>query len=180
MDCFSSFCLFFRCKQLISEVRLQLWSPLCRSPWYRLCLHQWFCSRLWPLFDFFEQLVSIQLSEPADPSVRSASELGRSARCCCLWMEASAAGAPGMSAQRHPCSVKTRRWGGLRQQWKLLGLFEIDQNHEFYGLTCMMKEGLAAAIQNTSSYPPMVSTLQMFNSSRWLIIQSVEIILFKI
>uniref|UniRef100_A0A1A8V846 Phosphatidylinositol-4-phosphate 5-kinase-like 1 n=1 Tax=Nothobranchius furzeri TaxID=105023 RepID=A0A1A8V846_NOTFU len=45
------------------------------------------------------------------------------------------------------------RWGGLRQQWKLLGLFEIDQNHEFYSLTCMMKEGLFAAIQNTISLP---------------------------
>uniref|UniRef100_A0A3Q2DJ10 Phosphatidylinositol-4-phosphate 5-kinase-like 1 n=1 Tax=Cyprinodon variegatus TaxID=28743 RepID=A0A3Q2DJ10_CYPVA len=47
-----------------------------------------------------------------------------------------------------------RRWGGLRQQWKLLGLFEIDQKHEFYSLTCMMKEGLAAAIQTTVDNPP--------------------------
>ncbi|XP_032395138.1 phosphatidylinositol 4-phosphate 5-kinase-like protein 1 isoform X2 [Etheostoma spectabile] len=51
-------------------------------------------------------------------------------------------------------SVKRRRWGGLRQQWMLLGLFEIDQQHEFYGLTCMMKEGLAAATQNTIDNPP--------------------------
>ncbi|XP_071377285.1 phosphatidylinositol 4-phosphate 5-kinase-like protein 1 [Centroberyx affinis] len=51
-------------------------------------------------------------------------------------------------------TVKRRRWGGLRQQWKLLGLFEIDQKHEFYSLTCMMKEGLAAAIQNTIDNPP--------------------------
>uniref|UniRef100_A0A667WKP8 Phosphatidylinositol-4-phosphate 5-kinase like 1 n=1 Tax=Myripristis murdjan TaxID=586833 RepID=A0A667WKP8_9TELE len=50
--------------------------------------------------------------------------------------------------------VKRRRWGGLRQQWKLLGLFEIDQQHEFYSLTCMMKEGLAAAVQNSIDNPP--------------------------
>ncbi|XP_053266667.1 phosphatidylinositol 4-phosphate 5-kinase-like protein 1 [Pleuronectes platessa] len=61
----------------------------------------------------------------------------------------SAAGSLGTG--RHQRSVKRRRWGGLRQQWKLLGLFEIDQQHEFYSLTCMMKEGLSAAIQNTSS-----------------------------
>ncbi|XP_033502403.2 phosphatidylinositol 4-phosphate 5-kinase-like protein 1 [Epinephelus lanceolatus] len=51
-------------------------------------------------------------------------------------------------------TVKRRRWGGLRQQWKLLGLFEIDQQHEFYSLTCMMKEGLAAATQNTIDNAP--------------------------
>ncbi|XP_029921715.1 phosphatidylinositol 4-phosphate 5-kinase-like protein 1 [Myripristis murdjan] len=51
-------------------------------------------------------------------------------------------------------TVKRRRWGGLRQQWKLLGLFEIDQQHEFYSLTCMMKEGLAAAVQNSIDNPP--------------------------
>ncbi|KAM9441245.1 phosphatidylinositol 4-phosphate 5-kinase-like protein 1 isoform 2-T2 [Clarias gariepinus] len=46
-------------------------------------------------------------------------------------------------------AVKRKGWGGLRQRWKLLGVFEIDQQHEFYPLTCMMKEGLAAAVQNT-------------------------------
>uniref|UniRef100_A0A3P8WPL9 Phosphatidylinositol-4-phosphate 5-kinase like 1 n=1 Tax=Cynoglossus semilaevis TaxID=244447 RepID=A0A3P8WPL9_CYNSE len=54
----------------------------------------------------------------------------------------------------HPKKIGWTRgftlWGGLRQQWKLLGLFEIDQQHEFYSLTCMMKEGLAAAVQNTA------------------------------
>ncbi|KAK9975017.1 hypothetical protein ABG768_023081 [Culter alburnus] len=59
----------------------------------------------------------------------------------------------GPSVSRHSRSVKRRRWGGLRQQWKLLGLFEIDQQHEFYSLTCMMKEGLFAAVQNTIDNP---------------------------
>ncbi|XP_041825491.1 phosphatidylinositol 4-phosphate 5-kinase-like protein 1 isoform X2 [Melanotaenia boesemani] len=68
-------------------------------------------------------------------------------------METSAAtGAPGMFGHRQR-SVKRKRWGGLRQQWKLLGLFEIDEQHEFYSLTCMMKEGLAAAIQSTIDNP---------------------------
>uniref|UniRef100_A0A3B4F2J5 Phosphatidylinositol-4-phosphate 5-kinase like 1 n=1 Tax=Pundamilia nyererei TaxID=303518 RepID=A0A3B4F2J5_9CICH len=60
---------------------------------------------------------------------------------------------PGMLSHQQR-SMKRRRWGGLRQQWKLLGLFEIDQQHEFYSLTCMMKEGLAAAIQSTIDDPP--------------------------
>ncbi|XP_037607874.1 phosphatidylinositol 4-phosphate 5-kinase-like protein 1 [Sebastes umbrosus] len=61
----------------------------------------------------------------------------------------AAAGGLGMSGHhQHSGTVKRKRWGGLRQQWKLLGLFEIDQQHEFYGLTCMMKEGLAAATQS--------------------------------
>ncbi|XP_034156378.2 phosphatidylinositol 4-phosphate 5-kinase-like protein 1 isoform X3 [Pangasianodon hypophthalmus] len=49
--------------------------------------------------------------------------------------------------------VKRKFWGGLRQRWKLLGVFEIDQQHEFYSLTCMMKEGLAGAVQNTIDNP---------------------------
>ncbi|KAM9841059.1 phosphatidylinositol 4-phosphate 5-kinase-like protein 1 [Aulostomus maculatus] len=65
----------------------------------------------------------------------------------------AAAGVPGTSGHRQR-SVKRKRWGGWRQQWKLLGLFEIDQQHEFYSLTCMMKEGLAAAIQNTIDNAP--------------------------
>lgn len=77
-------------------------------------------------------------------------------------MEMSAA-AGGLETSGHrQCSGtgKRRRWGGLRQQWKLLGLFEIDQQHEFYTLTCMMKEGLAAATQNTIDNEPTVSTGQ--------------------
>ncbi|KAM4528565.1 phosphatidylinositol 4-phosphate 5-kinase-like protein 1 isoform 2-T2 [Odontesthes bonariensis] len=67
----------------------------------------------------------------------------------------AATGAIGMSGHRQGSgTVKRKRWGGLRQQWKLLGLFEIDEQHEFYSLTCMMKEGLAAAIQNTIDNPP--------------------------
>uniref|UniRef100_H3C8U0 PIPK domain-containing protein n=1 Tax=Tetraodon nigroviridis TaxID=99883 RepID=H3C8U0_TETNG len=44
-------------------------------------------------------------------------------------------------------SGRRRRWAGLRQKWKLLGLFEVDQQHELYQLTSLMKEGLATAGQ---------------------------------
>uniref|UniRef100_A0A3Q3G511 Phosphatidylinositol-4-phosphate 5-kinase-like 1 n=1 Tax=Labrus bergylta TaxID=56723 RepID=A0A3Q3G511_9LABR len=64
-----------------------------------------------------------------------------------------------MSAHHQPTgTVKRKRWGGLRQQWKLLGLFEIDPQHEFYSLTCMMKDGLAAATQSSVDSAPTVST----------------------
>lgn len=64
-----------------------------------------------------------------------------------------------MSGRRQPSNTKKRRrWGGLRQQWKLLGLFEIDQQHEFYALTCMIKEGLAAVTQHTDDNAQTVST----------------------
>uniref|UniRef100_A0A8C2GQQ4 Phosphatidylinositol-4-phosphate 5-kinase-like 1 n=1 Tax=Cyprinus carpio TaxID=7962 RepID=A0A8C2GQQ4_CYPCA len=69
---------------------------------------------------------------------------------------------PGVS--RHIRTVKRRRWGRLRQQWKLLGLFEIDQQHEFYSLTCMMKEGLCAAVQNTIDNPLPPTLLTMIST----------------
>ncbi|XP_038126629.1 phosphatidylinositol 4-phosphate 5-kinase-like protein 1 isoform X2 [Cyprinodon tularosa] len=73
---------------------------------------------------------------------------------------------PGRQRQQQQRSntTKRRRWGGLRQQWKLLGLFEIDQKHEFYSLTCMMKGGLAAAIQTTVDNPPTDLSEEDFRS----------------
>ncbi|XP_063792724.1 phosphatidylinositol 4-phosphate 5-kinase-like protein 1 isoform X1 [Pseudophryne corroboree] len=46
-------------------------------------------------------------------------------------------------------SRRRRLFWKLRQRWKLLGLFEIDKEHEFYPLTCDLKEGLRDAIQDT-------------------------------
>ncbi|XP_056444215.1 phosphatidylinositol 4-phosphate 5-kinase-like protein 1 isoform X1 [Gadus chalcogrammus] len=73
-------------------------------------------------------------------------------------MYGSLKGLSGGGPPRQPsATVKTRRrkrWGGLRQKWKMLGLFPIDPEHEFHGLTCMMKDGLAAAIQSTVDTPP--------------------------
>ncbi|XP_063287468.1 phosphatidylinositol 4-phosphate 5-kinase-like protein 1 isoform X1 [Pelobates fuscus] len=45
-------------------------------------------------------------------------------------------------------SRRRRLFWKLRQRWKLLGLFEIDREHEFYPLTCDLKEGLKDAIQD--------------------------------
>ncbi|XP_041706020.1 phosphatidylinositol 4-phosphate 5-kinase-like protein 1 [Coregonus clupeaformis] len=67
--------------------------------------------------------------------------------------EMEMSGGPAGETQRTG-TVKRKMWGGLRQQWKLLGLFEIDQQHKFYSLTSMMKEGLSAAVQNTIDNPP--------------------------
>ncbi|XP_061657679.1 phosphatidylinositol 4-phosphate 5-kinase-like protein 1 isoform X2 [Syngnathoides biaculeatus] len=53
---------------------------------------------------------------------------------------------------KHSGTLRRKRWGGLRRRWELLGLFEIDQHHEFYSLTCMMKEGLSTSIQTTADH----------------------------
>ncbi|XP_029467206.1 phosphatidylinositol 4-phosphate 5-kinase-like protein 1 isoform X2 [Rhinatrema bivittatum] len=49
--------------------------------------------------------------------------------------------------------MKRRLFLKLRQKWKLLGLFEIDGEHEFYSLTCLLKEGLQAALQESIDNP---------------------------
>ncbi|MBN3303601.1 PI5L1 protein, partial [Amia calva] len=63
--------------------------------------------------------------------------------------------APEPAAAHRSRTVKRRLLWNLRQQWKLLGLFEIDKGHEFYDLTCMMKEGLSASVQNTIDNPAL-------------------------
>ncbi|XP_076019636.1 phosphatidylinositol 4-phosphate 5-kinase-like protein 1 [Genypterus blacodes] len=73
--------------------------------------------------------------------------------CVCVQMEMSAPSGSQAASGQPQRSTKRKQWAGLRQRWKLLGLFEIDQQHEFYGLTCMMKEGLAAAVQSTIDNP---------------------------
>ncbi|KAM9858033.1 phosphatidylinositol 4-phosphate 5-kinase-like protein 1 isoform 1-T2 [Aulostomus maculatus] len=46
-------------------------------------------------------------------------------------------------------ATRRRRWWHLRQQWRMLGVFEINPDHEFYHLTSMIKEGLHASIQKS-------------------------------
>ncbi|KAM8933927.1 phosphatidylinositol 4-phosphate 5-kinase-like protein 1 isoform 2-T2 [Pelodytes ibericus] len=53
-----------------------------------------------------------------------------------------------VSGESHGSSRRRGLFWKLRQRWKLLGLFEIDQEHEFYPLTCDLKEGLRDAIQD--------------------------------
>ncbi|XP_066568891.1 phosphatidylinositol 4-phosphate 5-kinase-like protein 1 [Amia ocellicauda] len=70
-------------------------------------------------------------------------------------MSQSEMDAPEPAAAHRSRTVKRRLLWNLRQQWKLLGLFEIDKGHEFYDLTCMMKEGLSASVQNTIDNPAL-------------------------
>ncbi|XP_074493274.1 phosphatidylinositol 4-phosphate 5-kinase-like protein 1 [Sebastes fasciatus] len=46
-------------------------------------------------------------------------------------------------------AARRRRWWRLRQRWRMVGVFEIDPEHEFYHLTSMIKEGMHASIQTT-------------------------------
>ncbi|XP_060540058.1 phosphatidylinositol 4-phosphate 5-kinase-like protein 1 isoform X2 [Pantherophis guttatus] len=50
-------------------------------------------------------------------------------------------------------SAIQRMLGRVRQQWKLLGFFEINEQHEYFKFTCMLKEGLKASIQKTIDEP---------------------------
>ncbi|XP_034025542.1 phosphatidylinositol 4-phosphate 5-kinase-like protein 1 [Thalassophryne amazonica] len=50
-------------------------------------------------------------------------------------------------------STRRRRWWQLRQRWRMLGVFEIDQDHEFYHLTAVIKEGMQASIQTSAAAP---------------------------
>ncbi|XP_029961618.1 phosphatidylinositol 4-phosphate 5-kinase-like protein 1 [Salarias fasciatus] len=54
---------------------------------------------------------------------------------------------------RGPRAARRRRWWQLRQRWRMLGVFEIDQEHEFFSLTSMIKEGMQASIQVTLDAP---------------------------
>ncbi|XP_068770917.1 phosphatidylinositol 4-phosphate 5-kinase-like protein 1 [Struthio camelus] len=49
---------------------------------------------------------------------------------------------------------RRRLFWRLHQQWKLLGVFEINAEHEFYGLTCRLRAGLGAATQAAIDHPP--------------------------
>ncbi|XP_056394913.1 phosphatidylinositol 4-phosphate 5-kinase-like protein 1 isoform X2 [Hyla sarda] len=56
----------------------------------------------------------------------------------------------GRKGESRGSSRRRRLFWKLRQRWKLLGLFEIDKDHEFYPLTCDLKEGLRDAVQDTN------------------------------
>ncbi|XP_055775397.1 phosphatidylinositol 4-phosphate 5-kinase-like protein 1 [Salvelinus fontinalis] len=57
------------------------------------------------------------------------------------------------NGQRCSGTTRRRRWWGLRRRWRMLGLFEINQEHEFYSFTCLMKAGLHAALQTSIDTP---------------------------
>uniref|UniRef100_UPI0037E83B5F phosphatidylinositol 4-phosphate 5-kinase-like protein 1 n=1 Tax=Semicossyphus pulcher TaxID=241346 RepID=UPI0037E83B5F len=49
--------------------------------------------------------------------------------------------------------TRRRRWWHLRRRWRMLGVFEINPEHEFFHLTAKMKEGIQASIQTTVDTP---------------------------
>ncbi|XP_048100422.1 phosphatidylinositol 4-phosphate 5-kinase-like protein 1 isoform X2 [Alosa alosa] len=55
--------------------------------------------------------------------------------------------------QRRSGTVDRRLWARLTRRWRLLGLFEIGEDHEFYNLTVMMKDGLSAALESAVDQP---------------------------
>ncbi|KAL3062266.1 hypothetical protein OYC64_002132 [Pagothenia borchgrevinki] len=57
-------------------------------------------------------------------------------------MEDRKAAGPSRAARRG-------RWWRLRQRWRMVGVFEINPEHEFYQLTSMIKEGMHSSIQTT-------------------------------
>ncbi|XP_040897805.1 phosphatidylinositol 4-phosphate 5-kinase-like protein 1 [Toxotes jaculatrix] len=50
-------------------------------------------------------------------------------------------------------AARQRFWWQLRRRWRMLGVFEITPDHEFYHLTSMIKEGMHAVIQGTMDTP---------------------------
>ncbi|XP_010874528.2 phosphatidylinositol 4-phosphate 5-kinase-like protein 1 [Esox lucius] len=61
-------------------------------------------------------------------------------------------------------TARQRRWWGLRTSWiyiyvaftftwRMSGLFNINQEHDFYSLTCLMKEGLHAVLLTSNDTP---------------------------
>ncbi|KAE8291568.1 Phosphatidylinositol 4-phosphate 5-kinase-like protein 1 [Larimichthys crocea] len=56
-------------------------------------------------------------------------------------------------AARASRAARRRHWWQLRQRWRMLGVFEINPEHEFYQLTAMIKEGMQTSIQTTMDTP---------------------------
>uniref|UniRef100_A0A667Y1P9 Phosphatidylinositol-4-phosphate 5-kinase like 1 n=1 Tax=Myripristis murdjan TaxID=586833 RepID=A0A667Y1P9_9TELE len=62
-------------------------------------------------------------------------------------------------------ATRRRRWWHLRQRWRMLGVFEIDSEHEFYHLTTIIKEGILSALQSSMDTPRPVRTRPIRPSS---------------
>ncbi|KAM6965372.1 phosphatidylinositol 4-phosphate 5-kinase-like protein 1 [Aplochiton taeniatus] len=63
-----------------------------------------------------------------------------------------------MTKKKSPGPLETenpRTWQDIRKKCKMLGVFEVNHEHEFYNLTCMMKEGLRSTVQTSVDEPPL-------------------------
>nr|XP_020649020.1 phosphatidylinositol 4-phosphate 5-kinase-like protein 1 isoform X2 [Pogona vitticeps] len=56
-------------------------------------------------------------------------------------------------SQRRTRPIMYRFLWRIREEWKLLGFFEINHDHESYQLSCMLKEGLKTSIQHAIDHP---------------------------
>ncbi|XP_007557838.1 phosphatidylinositol 4-phosphate 5-kinase-like protein 1 [Poecilia formosa] len=57
----------------------------------------------------------------------------------------------GKSSAGRTRAARRARWWQLTQRWRMVGVFEINTEHEFYSLTSLMKKGMQACIQATSN-----------------------------
>lgn len=67
-----------------------------------------------------------------------------------------------------PRAARRRVWWHLRQRWRMLGVFEINPDHELYHLTSMIKEGMHAAIRASMDTPAEV-TVFSFKATSWIV-----------
>lgn len=63
----------------------------------------------------------------------------------------------GKNSADRPRAASRAQWWQLRQRWRMVGVFEIDNEHEFYSLTTMMKEGMRVCIQAMADTEGQVS-----------------------
>uniref|UniRef100_A0A3B3VJ15 Phosphatidylinositol-4-phosphate 5-kinase like 1 n=1 Tax=Poecilia latipinna TaxID=48699 RepID=A0A3B3VJ15_9TELE len=68
----------------------------------------------------------------------------------------------GKSSAGRTRAARRARWWQLTQRWRMVGVFEINTEHEFYSLTSMMKEGMQACIQATSNTEGQVGRKDFF------------------
>ncbi|XP_008334094.1 phosphatidylinositol 4-phosphate 5-kinase-like protein 1 [Cynoglossus semilaevis] len=67
--------------------------------------------------------------------------------------------------KRAPASSRRAEWWRLRQRWRMIGVFEIDPEHEFYQLTTTIKEGMQHVIQTcVDGEPQDTLTEEHFNA----------------
>ncbi|KAH0615553.1 hypothetical protein JD844_004984 [Phrynosoma platyrhinos] len=59
-------------------------------------------------------------------------------------------------SQRRLPPIMYRILWRIHEEWKLLGFFEINEDHEFYEFTCMLKQGLKASVQEAIDNPAAV------------------------
>ncbi|XP_033974363.1 phosphatidylinositol 4-phosphate 5-kinase-like protein 1 [Trematomus bernacchii] len=68
---------------------------------------------------------------------------------CCVFLPQARTQMEDRKAAGPSRAARRGRWWRLRQRWRMVGVFEINPEHEFYQLTSMIKEGMHSSIQTT-------------------------------